>query len=96
MPCTTRTYNLTVNHRRKILHTTTGHHGRWNDKTLIRFVGFMHQLREGKFDSTMSFVLTNKYGKDVTIKGAYVIVDNNLKWPTTVPPLKHSMNRSEI
>lgn len=97
MPCTTRMYNLTVNHRRKILHTTTGHPGRWNDKTLVRYDGFMHQLRDGEFDSTMSFVLSNKSGSDVTIKGAYVIVHNGyLKWPTTVPPLKHSMNRSEI
>jgi hypothetical protein len=57
----------------------------------------MHQLREGEFDSTMLFVLTNKYGRDVTIKGAYVIVDNAyLKWPITVPPLKHSMNCSEL
>jgi hypothetical protein len=35
MPCTTHTYNLTVNHCCKILQTTTGHPGRWNDKTLI-------------------------------------------------------------
>ena len=27
----TRTYNLTTNHRRRILSTTTGHPGRWND-----------------------------------------------------------------
>ncbi len=93
--CTTRTYNLTVNHRCMILHTTTGHPGRWNSKSLIQFDGFMHQLRDSKFDFTMLFVLTNRYGKDVTIKGAYVIVDNgDLKWPTTAPPLKHSMNRS--
>jgi hypothetical protein len=29
-----RTYNMTVNHRRRILYTTTGHPARWNDKTL--------------------------------------------------------------
>ena len=32
-----RTFNLTANHRRRILSTTTGHPGRWNDKTLVRF-----------------------------------------------------------
>ena len=32
-----------------------------------------------------------------TVKGAYVIVDNGyLNWSTTVPPIKHSCNRSEI
>ena len=98
MSTTTRTYNLTVNHRRKILHTTTGHPGRWNDKTLVRFDSLMNQLvRDGEFNSTMSFVLSNKDGRDVTMKGAYVIVDNGyLNWSSTVPPLKNSMNRAEI
>ena len=30
---TARAYNITVNHRRQILATTTGHPARWNDKT---------------------------------------------------------------
>ena len=67
MSVTTRTHNLTVNHRRKILHSTNGHPGCWNDKTLVRFDGFMQQLRDGKFNSTMSFVLSNEHGRDVTI-----------------------------
>ncbi len=96
MSVTTRTYNLTVNHRQKILHGTTGHPGRWNDKTLVRFDGFMQQPQDGKFNSTMSFGLSNEDGRDVTIKGAYVIVDNRyLTWSTTVPPLKNSMNQGE-
>lgn len=37
---TTRTYNLTVNHRRQILNSTTGHPGRWNDKAVVRFDSF--------------------------------------------------------
>ncbi|KAI2499538.1 Plant transposon protein [Fragilaria crotonensis] len=107
---TTRTYNLTVNHRRQILHTTTGHPGRWNDKALIRFDSFMSDLRDGAFDEMVDFTL--KRGRkddtgtvttgedeveDVTIKGAYVIVDNGyLRWPTTIPPMKDTCNRSEL
>ena len=41
---TSKTYNLTVNHRRQILHMTRGHPGRWNDKTLVRFDPFMADL----------------------------------------------------
>ena len=116
---TTRTYNLTVNHRRQILHTTTGHPGRWNDKTLIRFDTFMADLRDGAFDDTMEFTLKRKKNvttaaaaaaastadvdessivlEDVKIKGAYVIVDNGyLTWPTTIPPMKDTCNRSEL
>ncbi len=33
---TTRTFNSTCNHRRRILHTTNGGPGRWNDQTMIR------------------------------------------------------------
>ena len=29
-----RTYNISVNHRRRILHSTSGHPASWNDKTL--------------------------------------------------------------
>ena len=54
---TTRTYNLTVSHRRQILHTTNGHPGRWNDKTLIRLDSFMADLRDGAFDERINFKL---------------------------------------
>ena len=30
-----QTYNLTVDHKHRILGSTMGHHGTWNDKTLI-------------------------------------------------------------
>ena len=119
---TTRTYNLTVNHRRQILHTTTGHPGRWNDRTLVRFDTFMADLRDGAFDDVMDFTLQRKKNsnmtaaaadvstavstatdvdesavEDVKIKGAYVIVDNGyLAWPTTIPPVKDTCNRSEL
>ena len=54
---TMRTFNLTCNHRRQILHTTSGHPGRWNDKTLICFDHFMSELRDGGLDNKMDFEL---------------------------------------
>ncbi|KAI2508462.1 Plant transposon protein [Fragilaria crotonensis] len=51
---TMRTYNLTCNHRRKILHTTEGHPARWNDKTLIRFDNFMTELRDGALNENLT------------------------------------------
>jgi len=47
MPFTARTYNVTVNHRWRILSSTCGHPSKWNDKTLIRFDPFATKLREG-------------------------------------------------
>ena len=102
-----RTYNLTCNHRRKILHTTEGHHpARWNDKTLIRFDSFMSELCDGALNDKMDFKLRTRQGmtsdddgEDRTLKlrGAYAIVDNgNIEWSTTVLPLKALCNRSEL
>jgi hypothetical protein len=94
---TSRTYNLTVNHRWRILHSTTGHPGRWYDCMLIKLDGLMDQLRRGHFDSTMSFELQPRANDSITINGCYVIVDNGyLQRSTTVPPHKSSSNRSEL
>jgi hypothetical protein len=37
---TTRTFNLTCNHRQRILHTTNGGPGQWNDQTMVRLDDF--------------------------------------------------------
>ena len=95
MAATTRTYNLTVNHKREILHTTTGHPGRW--KTLARFDHFLDELRNGGFNEQILFELLDKSGKTLYMKGAYVIVDNGyLECSSTVQPFKDSSSRSEI
>ena len=44
---TARSYNITVNHRRQILATTTGHPVRWNGKTVVLFDNFIVALNEG-------------------------------------------------
>ncbi len=46
---TVRSFNLTANHRRKILSVTTGKPGRWNDKTIVLFDDFVRGMSEGKF-----------------------------------------------
>jgi hypothetical protein len=45
---TTRTFNLTVNHRCRILSTTIGMPGRWNDKTVVLFDEFVSGIYEGE------------------------------------------------
>ena len=54
---TARTYNMTVNHRRRILNTTKGHPARCNDKTLVLFNDLINQLHDGKFDDVQKFTL---------------------------------------
>jgi hypothetical protein len=57
MSHTARTYNITVNHRRRILSTTNGHPARWNDKTLALFDPFMQLLHDGKILDDVTFEL---------------------------------------
>jgi hypothetical protein len=39
-------HNVTVNHRRRVLWSTSGHPGSWNDKTLAPRDEFIQQLRK--------------------------------------------------
>ena len=102
MTHTARTYNITVNHRRQILATTSGHPARWNDKTLAMFDDFMQALHRGTIMNDMHFELYahNTNGGAIIkerYKGAWLLVDNGyLAWPTTVPPIKITNSRDEI
>ena len=98
---TARTYNITVNHRRHILNSTQGHPSRFNDKTLVLFDQLVLKLSTGNYDEIYQFELMD-YDNDGNIikikyKGCYLIVDNGyLSWSVTVPPINHTMKRSEI
>ena len=89
---TARTFNLTCNHRRRILHTTRGGPARWNDMTMVRFDTFLTAVRAGNILSDNEFELLSydKEGNVISVRynGVYVIVDNGyLAWSCTVPPL---------
>ena len=101
MSQTARTYNLTVNHRRRILSSTQGHPARWNDKTLILHDDLARGIYEGTILSDVEFVLLEEdiAGNIVECryKGTWLIVDNGyLPWPTTIPPFKQTANQREI
>jgi DDE superfamily endonuclease len=101
LPMPSRTYNLTVNHRRQILSTTRGHPSRWNDKTLVLFDAFAKGIYDGTVLSDVEFGMLehdeNREIVTVRYKGAWLLVDNGyLRWPTTVPPFKESIHYDEI
>lgn len=97
----TRTYNITVNHRRRILGTTRGHPGSWNDKTLVLFDTFIRGIKRGDILNDHVFYL-NEYDSDgqvvkVMYKGVWIIVDNGYHaWATTVPPFTNTGYQDEI
>jgi hypothetical protein len=60
LPMPTRTYNLTVNHRRRILSSTRGHPGRWNAKTRVQYDTLSTDLRDGRKYSDIEFELLER------------------------------------
>jgi Plant transposon protein len=91
-----RTYNISVNHRRQILHTTRGHPARWNDKTLVLFDEFIMQIKNGDILSANEFYLLELDDKGEAVKkgynGCWVLCDNGYQnWPVLMAPMKNSI-----
>ena len=89
-----RTYNLSCNHRRRILYTTSGHPASWNDKTLQQFDKFMTGIYNGTIMDDIVFELDDILdGNRIKVKyqGPWNLVDNGyIHWSTCIPPMKQS------
>jgi hypothetical protein len=97
----TRSFSLTANHRRQILHTSSGGPGSWNDQTMVRHDEFVSGIYEGQYLNDIEFKMheydSNRRVVKRKYKGAYVIVDNGyLRWSVTVPPFKVTNRIDEI
>lgn len=96
----TRSFNLTSNHRRQILSTTTGHPGSFNDKTVVMYDEFVKDIKSGRRFSENTFQLLERRDgviTAVTYEGVWLVVDNGYhNWSVTVPPFSNSNNRKEI
>ena len=55
-----RTYNATVDHSRRILGSTSGHPGTWNDKTLVTFDELIVKVKKGIIPDNFEFKLYKK------------------------------------
>ena len=96
-----RTYNISVNHRRRILHSTSGHPASWNDKTLQRFDTFMEGVKSGESLPDVLFYLDDITvdGEIIAVKyqGTWQMVDNGyIKVPTAIPPSKNAVTFEEL
>ena len=98
---TTRSFSLTANHRRRILHTSHGGPGRWNDQTMVMYDQFIKGLHNGIHLTDVAFNL-KEYDRDGNVvdteyEGGYIIVDNGfLSWSITVPPYKQTVDIPSI
>ena len=98
---TCRSFNLTANHRREILHSTCGHPSRWNDKTIVLMDELATQMRKGKvmMDNIFELMDYDDNGEICSVKyrGVWLLVDNGyLNWSTNIPPMKKTMFYKEI
>ena len=96
----TRTYNLTVNHRREILGSTLGHPGSFNDKTVVLYDEFITDIKNRELLSDYEFELMEHRGEEVVsvkYRGVWIVVDNGYNnWSITVPPFSNSSRRDKI
>ena len=87
---TTRVFNVSVNHRRRILATSPSCPGSWNDKSVVKFDKFICDiLRAGRLYEDVEYELYDDHGIPHRFRGAWVLSDNGyLDWSCTVPPMK--------
>ena len=100
---TTRMFNLTCNHRRRIIHSTHGGPGRWNDQTMVRLDQFISGVRDGYLlqDNDFELLDYDLLGNVISVKykgkGVYVIIGNGyLQWSCTAPPFTVTSDMDEI
>jgi hypothetical protein len=61
----TKAFNIVVNHRRKILNTTVGLLGHWNDKTVVFIDGMLSRMQSGTLYNDFQFSLEDGNGNEV-------------------------------
>jgi hypothetical protein len=68
-------YEMIVNHNRKILYTTRGFPGSFNDKTICRYDAYVHSLRKGTLYKNIDFELEFEDGFKRKVNRLYLISD---------------------
>ena len=84
-------YEMTVDHSKRFQATTIGHYGTTSDKTIVKFDGFVNEVKYGEMYSTAKFKYQIDDKRWATEKGLYLLVDGGYhKWRIMQCPLKLS------
>jgi hypothetical protein len=95
LPYTSRAYNITVNNKRRILHSTTGAPARWNDKTIVLYDDLCNRVKSHEIGNDVEFEL---FYYDVNTQqvckqkycGVWLLVDNGYpSYSCAIPPFKN-------
>lgn len=92
----TLSYEVTVNHTSKIIAATKGFPGTRNDKTIVRFDGFVSSIHDEERYQDVKYTMCKSNGEEYEEKGAYLLVDGGYhKWRCLQCPLKHTAIKKE-
>mmetsp|Transcript_18917 Transcript_18917/g.32787 ORF Transcript_18917/g.32787 Transcript_18917/m.32787 type:complete len:482 (+) Transcript_18917:212-1657(+) len=81
-------FGVTANHAGRILSVTKGFQGSKNDKTVVRYDGFVKKLKQDPSFTSKTFELYNLQGEAVSHHGTYVICDNGYhNWRVLQSPI---------
>jgi hypothetical protein len=70
--------------------------GRWNDKTVVRFDGFVNDIFRGLLYADVKYKLSSSAGEWIEYCGAWLLVDGGyLPWSCTICPLKSTSSIKE-
>lgn len=89
-------YEMTVDHSKRFQSTTIGHYGTTSDKTIVKFDGFVTEVRYEKLFTDAVFKLQVANNKWISEKGVYLLVDGGYhKWRIMQCPLKHTSDEDK-
>ena len=90
-------YEMTVTHSKKFQSTTTGHYGTTSDETIVKFDGFVQQVRLDRRYTNAEFELQVGPNEWITERGVYLLVDGGYhKWCIMQCPIKHTPEVDQI
>ena len=89
-------YEMTVDHSKRFQSTTIGHYGTTSDKTVVKFDGFVTEVRFGELFTQAQYKLQIDDNRWIVEKGLYLLVDGGYhKWRIMQCPLKHTVEEDE-
>ena len=97
-----RSYNITVDHQKKILFTSRGFPGRYNDKTVVRYDELFCGISDGTIGNDITFWLYYYDKESGKVKmqnyqGVWVLVDGGyIERPFLVCPMKDPVYKDEL
>ena len=85
-------YEMTVDHSKRFQASTVGHYGSTSDMTIVKFDGFVSEVKLNKLFTEAEFKIQMNDHKWIVEKGLYLLVDGGYhKWRIMQCPLKHTI-----